>query len=52
MSKAQRQSDKPQTLTIPAPHRKRKGIDLSKYAGKVIFDVDPVAYQRQLRDEW
>jgi hypothetical protein len=32
--------------------KKRKGIDLSKYAGKVKFDIDPVEYQRQIRDEW
>lgn len=32
--------------------KKRKGIDLSKYAGKVKFDIDPVDYQRQIRDEW
>jgi hypothetical protein len=32
--------------------KKRKGIDLSKYAGKVKFDMDPQEYQRQVRDEW
>lgn len=30
----------------------RKRIDLSKYAGKVKFDIDPLEYQKQVRDEW
>lgn len=26
--------------------------DIPKYAGKLKMDIDPVAYQRQLRDKW
>lgn len=31
---------------------KKKGFDPEKYAGKVKFDVDPIKYQKQVRDEW
>jgi len=29
-----------------------KGFDAKKYSGIIKSDVDPVAYQRKLRDEW
>jgi hypothetical protein len=32
--------------------KKRRRVDLSKYAGKVKFDIDPLTYQKQVRDEW
>ncbi|MXV14417.1 hypothetical protein [Hufsiella ginkgonis] len=32
--------------------KKRKPIDLDKYAGKVNFGVDGLEYQLKVRDEW
>ena len=26
--------------------------DITKYAGKLRTDIDPLEYQRQMRDEW
>lgn len=26
--------------------------DLTKYAGKLKIDIDPLEYQRQMRNEW
>lgn len=40
------------TAELVALKKKRKPTDLSKYAGKVKFDIDPVEYQRQIRSEW
>jgi hypothetical protein len=31
---------------------KPKGFDAKKYAGKIKLNLDPVDYQRQMRDEW
>lgn len=30
----------------------QKIIDLSKYAGKIDFGIDGLAYQLKIRDEW
>lgn len=27
-------------------------VDIMKYAGKLQTDIDPLEYQRKLRDEW
>jgi hypothetical protein len=32
--------------------KKRKSIDLSKYAGKIDFGVDGLEYQLAVRNEW
>ncbi|MEJ7778878.1 MAG: hypothetical protein WKF68_04740 [Daejeonella sp.] len=32
--------------------KKRKPIDLKKYAGKVNFEVDGLEYQLKIRNEW
>jgi len=32
--------------------KKRKPIDLSKYAGKIDFGVDGLEYQLAIRNEW
>lgn len=31
---------------------KSKSLDVDKYAGKVQFDVDGLAYQKEFRNEW
>jgi hypothetical protein len=33
-------------------HAKSKTIDWKKYVGKIKLPDDPVAFQRNLRDEW
>ena len=38
-----------QLSSIP---KKRKPIDLNKYAGKVDFGVDGLEYQIAIRNEW
>jgi hypothetical protein len=30
----------------------RKGIDSSKYSGKILLNEDPLKIQKKLRDEW
>jgi hypothetical protein len=32
--------------------KKRKPIDLDKYAGKIDFGVDGLEYQLKIRNEW
>ena len=32
--------------------KKKKGFNPYKHVGKVKWNVDPVEYQRKLRDEW
>ncbi len=31
---------------------KSKKQDISKYAGKLKIDIDPIEYQKKMRDEW
>lgn len=38
-----------QKLSNETPY---KGFDALKYAGKVKCDIDPLVYQKQMRDEW
>jgi len=35
-------------ITTPS----NRGIDSTKYAGKLKLGIDPVKYQKSLRDEW
>ncbi|NER01808.1 MAG: hypothetical protein F6K17_03750 [Okeania sp. SIO3C4] len=30
----------------------KENVDLSKYAGIMKLSIDPLEYQRQIRDEW
>ena len=32
--------------------KNKKSIPLDKYFGKVSFDIEGLAYQKKLRDEW
>ncbi len=32
--------------------RKKKGFDASKHFGKVKWDIDGLAYQKKVRNEW
>lgn len=29
-----------------------ENVDLTKYAGTIKLDIDPLKYQQQIRDEW
>jgi len=31
---------------------KKKGVDASKYSGVLKTDIDPLEYQKKMRDEW
>lgn len=31
---------------------KSRSRDVKKYAGKLKLDIDPIEYQRQMRNEW
>ena len=30
----------------------KRGLDASKYAGRLASSLDPLAYQRSIRNEW
>ena len=44
-----REDIKKQITNAVSGSRKR---DISKYAGKLKLEVDPLDYQKQMRDEW
>jgi len=35
-----------------ASEKKVKGIDTSKYSGTIKTKIDPLEYQKKMRDEW
>lgn len=37
---------------IESVHEQKKGIDLSKFVGKIKIDEDPLAIQKKMRNEW
>jgi hypothetical protein len=32
--------------------KNEKGLDTKKYCGKIHLDVDPIEYQKKIRNEW
>jgi hypothetical protein len=39
-------------LAVSQLSEAKKIVDLSKYAGIMKLSIDPLEYQRQIRDEW
>jgi hypothetical protein len=39
-------------LAVSQLSEAKKNVDLSKYAGIMKLSIDPLEYQRQIRDEW
>ena len=35
-----------------ASSSKKKGVDAKKYSGVLKTEIDPLAYQKQMRDQW
>jgi len=39
-------------LMNSTPSPQKKGVDTTKYAGAIKTDIDPLEYQKMMRDEW
>jgi len=45
-------TDSPEEIRRKTAELKPKRLDAQKYAGRVKWDEDALAYQKRLRDEW